>query len=120
MLNEQKYKCSISRRIKFVQCITFLSVMHYPRHGHLPSSARAALAEELNFSRAAELAYLTQSAFSRRIFSEASDLDREIHFLESAHAGQVSIGAGTTIAASTLPGVTRRFRTAHPQSAASE
>ena len=101
------------------------------------------LAEELNFSRAAERAHLTQSAFSRSIqtaetqagvkffdrtqrsvkptavgkriiergrsiLSEARDLDREIRFLESGHACQLSIGAGTTIAASILPGVTTR------------
>ena len=108
------------------------------------------LAEELNFSRAADRAHLTQSAFSRSIqtaetqagvkffdrtqrsvkptavgkriiergrsiLSEARDLDREIRFLESGHAGQLSIGAGTTIAASILPGVTTRFHRAHPQ-----
>lgn len=107
------------------------------------------LAEELNFSRAAERAHLTQSAFSRsiqaaealagvaffdrtrrsvsptavgqriiergrRILAEASDLDREIRFLEAGVGGEIRIGAGLTQAASILPDVAQDFHRQYP------
>lgn len=107
------------------------------------------LADELNFSRAAKRAHLTQSAFSRsiqsaemaagarffdrtqrnvtptaigrrliergrRILFEADDLDRELALLAGARVGTVRVGAGTTIAASILPGVARSFHLAYP------
>jgi len=107
------------------------------------------LAEELNFSRAAVRANLTQSAFSRsiqaaealagvtffdrtrrsvsptavgqriiergrRIVAEASDLDREIRFLEAGVGGEVRIGAGLTQAASILPDVAQDFHRQYP------
>ncbi|MBK6637482.1 MAG: LysR family transcriptional regulator [Rhodocyclaceae bacterium] len=108
------------------------------------------LADELSFSRAAERAHLTQSAFSRsiqaaealagvkffdrtqrsvkptavgvriiergrRILAEAKDLDREITFLEQGVSGHLRIGAGATVAASILSGVTAAFHRQHPQ-----
>ncbi|MBF7729439.1 LysR family transcriptional regulator [Pseudomonas sp. N040] len=108
------------------------------------------LADELNFSRAAERAHLTQSAFSRsiqtaealagvpffdrtrrsvqptavglriiergrRILAEASDLDREIRFLETGVGGEVRVGAGLTQAASILPDVAQAFHRQYPQ-----
>lgn len=107
------------------------------------------LADELNFSRAAERAHLTQSAFSRsiqtaealagvtffdrtrrsvrptalgqriiergrRILAEASDLDREIRFLEAGVGGELRIGAGLTQAASILPDVAQDFHRQYP------
>ena len=107
------------------------------------------LAEELNFSRAAARAHLTQSAFSRsiqaaeslagvaffdrtrrsvsptavgqriiergrRIVAEASDLDREIRFLEAGVGGEIRIGAGLTQAASILPDVAQDFHRQYP------
>ena len=107
------------------------------------------LADELNFSRAAERAHLTQSAFSRsvqaaeaaagvkffdrtrrsvkptavglriiergrKILFDAVDLDREIRFLEAGVGGEVRVGAGMTVAASILPGVTTSFHRDYP------
>lgn len=107
------------------------------------------LAEELNFSRAAARAHLTQSAFSRsiqaaeaiagvaffdrtrrsvkptavgqriiergrRILAEASDLDREIRYLEAGVGGEIRIGAGLTQAASILPDVAQAFHRQYP------
>jgi DNA-binding transcriptional LysR family regulator len=50
----------------------------------------------------------------RRLLDEAGDLDREIRYLEAGISGDVHIGAGTTVAASFLAGVTVQFHHAHP------
>jgi DNA-binding transcriptional LysR family regulator len=54
------------------------------------------------------------SSAGGKILFDAVDLDREIRFLEAGVGGEVRVGAGMTVAASILPGVTTSFHRDYP------
>lgn len=51
----------------------------------------------------------------RELLRAAADLEREIGYLESGDTGEIRIGAGTTVASSLLPAVTRQFHALYPR-----